>query len=52
MCSVKSNAEGQLNLNGFIRIIAEVQHLSIQHLFIDHLLCPRPYSNCWVLKEI
>ena len=29
MGSIKSNAEGQFNLNGYRRIREEVQHLSI-----------------------
>lgn len=52
MANVKSNAEGQLNLNGLVRRIAEVQHSSIQHIIIEQLFCAGPYSSFWIVKEM
>lgn len=50
--NVKPNAEGQLNLNGHVRIKADVEHLSIQRVIIEHLFCARPYSRFWILQNM
>lgn len=51
MANTKCNAEGQLNLNGHVRIIA-VQHSFIQRIIIEDLLCAKTFSSYWILIEM